>query len=464
MATEEREIQKLDLITLLEDFAKIAKGHILLGILLVSIGGALFGFREYRSYVPVYTASVSVSVKVANPQYSSVSTYNVATAEQMAKTFPYVLTSGVLQERVKGYLGISYMPSVSVKTTTSGSIITIQVSDRDPKRAWDVLNAVLVYYPEIAEYVVGPTKLVLLHESGVPANPSNSMNLKKAVLTGIICGAAIWTALVLIQAMLVNTVHNEKELKNLINIPCVGQIPHVRRSVKKGGALLYQPLRSHSFGEAMRMLRLRTEKAVTERAWNVLLISSAIPGEGKTTISANLAISMAHKGKRVLLIDCDLRNPSVGTTLDMKHAHSIGEYLEGTLEIDEVIAPAACDNLFVIAGSTTQRTKVKSLHKGRMEALIQDARKKYDMVILDTPPCSLLADASEFASMADCGLMVVRQEYAPREQILDGIQRLSDAKLPLIGCVMNHVQGSAARNTGYGYGYGKSYGYGEKKK
>ena len=121
MALEEKHEQKLDLVTLLGDCIKIARRYLLLCIVLVAIGGGFFAFRAVRSYVPKYTASASFSVRVADPLYGSVSSYNAATAEQMAKTFPYVLTSGVLQERVQNHLGIAYMPSVSVSTSTSGS-------------------------------------------------------------------------------------------------------------------------------------------------------------------------------------------------------------------------------------------------------------------------------------------------------------------------------------------------------
>ena len=255
MELEEKQEQKLDLVVLLGDFIKIARRHILLCLALVVIGGGLFVFRTHRAYVPQYTASASISVRVANPLYGSVAAYNAATAEQMAKTFPYVLTSGVLQERVMNKLGIDYMPNVSVSTTTSGSVISIQVTDRDPQRAWDVLNAVMVYYPEIAEYVVGSTHLVLLHESGVPTEPSNTLNLKKAALKGTIVGFALWAALMLVLAMLVNTVRSEKELKSLVNIPCVGQIPYIRRSARKGDSLLYHNVRTSDFSEAVRFLK-----------------------------------------------------------------------------------------------------------------------------------------------------------------------------------------------------------------
>lgn len=461
MAFEEKEEQKLDLVTLLGDFAKIARRHILLLLVLVTVCGAVLGVRAYRSYVPRYTASASVSVRVANPIYGSMATYNTATAEQMAKTFPYVLTSGVLQERVQNYLGISYMPAVSVTSSTSGSIISIQVTDRDPELAWEVLGAVMVYYPEIAEYVVGPTKLVLLHESGVPTEPVNALDIKGSVIKGVICGVGLWAVLILVLAMTVNTIHNEKELKRLVNTPCVGQIPHIRRGTRRGGSLLYPHIRSAAFGEAVRMLRLRVEKTMAEQERKVLLVSSAIPGEGKTTISANLALSLAHKGKRVLMIDCDLRNPSVAKTLALTGLPMIGEYLEGKQSMEMVICKTDYENLLVVAGGIGQSASMKSVRMSRLAEMIRSVRQQYDVVILDTPPCSLLADASEYAAMADCGLMVVRQEYASREQILDGIQRLSDANLPLIGCAMNHARGKSG---GYGYGYSRSHGYGEKKK
>ena len=467
MEFAEHEEQKLDLIALLGDFTKIARRYLLLLLALVIVGGAVFGIRAYRAYVPQYTASATVSVRVASPLYGGTSAYNTATAEQMAKTFPYVLTSGVLQERVKNYLGIAYMPSVKVTSSTSGSLIFIDVTDLDPERAWEVLKAVMIYYPEIAEYVVGPTKLVVLHESGVPTAPINVRNIKNPAIKGAILGAGLWAVMILVLALMVNTVHSEKELKAMINIPCVGQIPHIRRSDRKGNSLLYKSIQSASFSEAVRMLRVRVEKAMEEKEHKVLLISSAIPGEGKTTISSNIALSLAHKGKKVLIIDADLRNPSVAKTLGMNDLPMIGEYLEGKLAMDTVICKTEHKNLSVVAGGVGQSATIKSVRMSRLAELIRHAREQYDTVILDTPPCSLLADASEYADMADCGLMVVRQEYASREQILDGIQRLSDGNLPLLGCAMNHARGrSGGYGYGYGYGkgYGKSYGYGEKKK
>lgn len=146
MEFEDKEVQKLDLFILLDDFLKVAKRLWALAILLIALCSGVLTVRTYLSYSPVYTASATFTVKVANSLYGSISTYNAKTAEQMAKTFPYILTSGVLQDKVKEHLAIPYMSPVSVTASSGSSILTMKTTDQDPQRAYDVLHAVIEYY------------------------------------------------------------------------------------------------------------------------------------------------------------------------------------------------------------------------------------------------------------------------------------------------------------------------------
>lgn len=458
MEFEEREEQTLDLFVLLEDFFQEARRLLILGIVLILVGGAAMGLRAKISYYPSYQAYASFTVKVSNPVYAKVSTYNMKTAEQMAKTFPHILTSGVLGNRVKEELGISYMPAVSVSVMPNSNVITLSVRDSDPQRAYDVLNAVIEYYPEIAEFVVGSTVLALLDESGVPETPVNALNLKNSALKGAALGGVLWAAIVLVMAMTKSTVHNEDMLRKLLSFECFGQVPAVKVAAKDSCPMLHKGRKKPEFTEAIRSLRMRVERAMEAEDKKVLLISSAIPGEGKTTVSVNLATAIARRGKRVVIIDCDLRNPSVAKAMKLSAKVALPDYLKGKATVRDIICPTDTENLFVIPGGPGSSGGTELLTRERGTSLVQAARNLFDFVILDTPPCSMLADAGEVAVLADAGMMVVRQNYASRDQILDGVQRLSDADLPLIGWVFNHAERTLSY--GYGYGYGDGYGYG----
>lgn len=452
----EKNIARIDLGVLFSDFRRGAKRLLLPGILLVILFAAFFCWRTYRSYSPQYQATASFTVYVTNPLQAEVRTYNTATAEQMQKTFPYILTSGALSNKVMKELGISSIPKVTASVLSNTNIFSLAVTSSDPQLAYDVLNAVITYYPSVAEFVVGPTEMNLLDESGLPTTPINSRNYLSALKKGAFVGLVIWLGAVLLLSFARSTVHNEEELRRLVNLSCLGMLPMVK-SYQKGKT--YPGLTGlgdqFGFGESMRLLRLRVEKEMQKEGKKVLLVSSAIPGEGKTTVATNLALALAQKGSKTLLVDCDLRSPSVATVLGEKAAHGLSDYLKGTQPAKDLIRATKTENFFAVFGGKPVSNAAELLATKKIQSFIDAARNVFDYIILDTPPCSLLADAAEISDLADCALITIRQDHASKSQILEGIQLLSDDKLPLIGCVLNGVSHSAL---GKAYGY---YGYGE---
>lgn len=458
---EYSEYKKIDIAALLSGILNAAKRTWLAGLIMILICTAVSTANAYRKYTPIYEASASFTVKVINPLYAAANGYNAQTAEQMEKTFPYVLSSNALQERVKTYLDVSRIPPVTAEVISGTNVFTLRVRDTDPQSAYDVLSAVITCYPEVAEFVIGPTSMVLLDDSGVPTQPVNRFSVAVSAGMGAAIGAAVWIAVCGLLAFSRNTVHDEDELQQLLNTPCIGTLPSTKILGKmEKQPMLHQDHGKSGFSEAIRLLGMHAERELREQNKKVLLVSSAVPGEGKTTVSSNLAMALAASGHRVLLVDCDLRSPSVARAFQLENEAGLAEFLEGTISIKNVMKHTFLKNLYVIPGGKEPRSDPeKLLSDKRFSRLVTAAKGIFDCIIFDTSPCGLLADASEAAELAECAVMVVRQDYSQRHQILDGVRYLTDSKIPLIGSVLNGTRGNNAN----GYGYGYNYGYNNSK-
>ena len=465
--TNEVKIAGIDLRILLADGLRTMRRTAGLFAALAVVCTAVLCLRVHRAYRPMYCASATFTVYVADPLQSEIRSYNTATAEQMAKTFPYILTSGALNDRVMRELGIDAMPAVSASVLSTTNIFTLSVSSSDPQLAYDVLEAVIRYYPEVAEFVVGPTVMNLLDESGVPQEPYNRREYRPAIRRGVLISAAVWAAAAFVLASLRSSVHNEDELHEVLSLRTLGVLPAVRGRGKgrsacprfEGGAEV------SGFSESVRLLRMRTEKQMREQGMQVLLVSSATPGEGKTTVSINLACALAAKGRRVLLVDCDLRSPSIAAGFGLENGMGLVEYLKGEASYQNILRQWENGSLYLVTAGQPGSDASELLTRPACRSFLDASRKAFDYVILDTPPAALLADASELAVLADGALLTVRQNYASRAQIMEGAQILSDSHLPILGCVLNYAASRSPYGGYYGYGYG-GYGrpYGETKK
>ena len=461
---------KIDLIEIIRGVVRSALHMLIPGLLTVALLTGAMTFWTAHSYSPRYQASASFTVKVANPLYADQQYYNNAVAEQMAKTFPHILTSGVLSEQVKKDLSISSMPAVSAEAMGNTNIFTLKVTASDPQLAYDVLGSVTELYPNIAEFVVGPTELTFLSESGVPKSPTNHPNLLVGAVMGAFAGCALWAGAAFLYWATHRTVTTEEELGRIVNVPCLGRLPKVRgleRSSKKC-PILSEKNDKFGFNESVRLLRVRVEKEMSEDS-NVLMVTSTIPNEGKTTVSVNLAAALAQKGKKVLLLDCDLRNPSVGAIFGLDGQVGFTEYLQGKCTLREASRMIDNKNFCVIPGGAPTSNPEQLLAKLNARKFVEVAKNNFDYVILDTPPCALMADASEIGMMADRILLTVRQNFSCRQQILDGVQILGDCGKPIIGTVLNMTTPKSSKGGyysyyGYGYGYGSYGSYGSDKK
>lgn len=461
MEEKELNLPKIDLIFLLRVWLRYARKFWALALAAMLLCSLLLGVSGYRAYTPEYEARMSFTVRVANPLYAEINAYNNATASQLHATFPYILRSAILQQRVREYLGVGWIPNVNTTVLENSNIFTISVRHTDPEWAYQVLEAVVECYPQVAEYVVGATNMIILDDSGVPDQPLYDLELKDSLILGAAAGLMLWAAAMLLMALSRRTIHNEDELRRTMNYECLGIIPAtkvVNRS--KSCPLIHHDNGKFGFGESVLLLQMHVQKEMRQQGHKILMVSGATPGEGKTTIAVNLAIAFARKGHRVLLVDCDMYNPTVMKALGVENPKTMRMYQQETAKQSEVIQRSEIHHLYLLSADVD----IKDVgNKEMLQSLLKASRASFDYVIVDTPPCSLLVDAAELSDLADCALMVIRQDYASRAQILEGVRLLTDNGLPMLGCAINGVSGNLASHGyryGNGYGYGSSYGYG----
>lgn len=458
----DNEYPKIDLISLIRGLVKSTVNMLAPGVAIIVLMTALMLFRTWRGYYPRYQASASFTVQMKNPFYATQQYYNNSVAQQMAKTFPQILTSGLLSDKIMEDMGIASVPSITASAVGETNIFTLTVTAADPQQAYDVLQSAIANYPEVAEFVVGSTELSILDESGVPTAPVNSPAYMRNAVIGAFTGAVLWGCLAFVYWATHRTVADEEELGKLVNLPCIGKLPKVRLPKGTACPLINEGNDKFGFNESVRLLRIRVERALAKTGGKMLLVTSTLPNEGKTTVSVNLAVALAQKGKKVLLVDCDLRNPSVGRIFGISTEYGFSEFLKGQCELKKSYYQTNIENLRVVVGGTPVDNPGVLFSNRHAQLFVTAAKETFDYVILDTPPCAMMADAAEMSNWADANLITVRQDFAVRSQIMEAIQSLSDNGKPIIGTVMNMTTPQLGKGSyhGYGYGYGYSYGYG----
>ncbi|MDO5018415.1 MAG: CpsD/CapB family tyrosine-protein kinase [Lagierella massiliensis] len=211
--------------------------------------------------------------------------------------------------------------------------------------------------------------------------------------------------------------------------------------------------------EAIRTLRTNIAFSSTDNSLKSLVITSSNPSEGKSNISIRLARSMAHNGQKVLLIDCDLRNPSVGKYIGVDVGIGMTNLLVQDISVKEVmIKDEKSPYLDIILTGPVPPNPSELLGSEKMKRLVSEFENEYDIVILDSPPAGLLTDAQILSTMADGTILVVAQGESTREKIDMTIQNLRNVDANILGIVFNKVKIKGTKGYGYGYGYGYKHG------
>lgn len=460
MADQEKEKSQelglIDITEILSDYLRIFRRMWAWVLIFTILGAGLSYVRARLQYQPVYTASATFTVNIQREQQGvadtgSASFFNNSTAEQMAKTFPYILTSGVLKRKVAKDMDIAAVPGkIKATVAENTNLLTISVTDQDAGRAYATLKSVEKNYPTISEVIVGKANMEMLDETGIPAEPDNPKAFRKNAVKGAAAGlllVMIWTGILVVTR---RTVRKESDIHRWMNTRCLGTVPEVHEKRRSRSTtmrmILTDPKVEEKMQESFRIIRNKIEYNAQEYHMKTFLVTSALAGEGKSTVAVNLALSLAQAGQRVTLVDCDLRHPTDRQILGIEeNGVGLREVLEHKAKLKECLMKAEDIGLdpdmcmIFLPGGKTISDGSDLLGTELMGRIIEKLEEISDFVILDSAPAGLLTDAVVLAQYADGAAFVVRKDFARVDYIMDGMEHLAESNIQIIGGILNGV-------------------------
>lgn len=284
------------------------------------------------------------------------------------------------------------------------------------------------------------------HPEYMPSSPR--------VLLSLIFGAVLATLLGLVTAGLLEKVDNKvrvpEDVERVSGLVALSLIPEASSETDRLFIGVAQP--KHGFLESFRMLRNNIGFAAPDKHLRVLGVTSAAVSEGKSTVSVNLAIAMAMDGKKVLLVDTDLRRPTIHKWMDLPNDQGLTTVVRGLKTLQEAVQPTQFEGLWALPSGPLPPNPTEFLNSDTGQAVIRQASEFYDIVILDAPPSTGLSDIQVISTMVDGLFVVVTLDATSKPMLFGAMKMLRQAGAPLLGVVVNRVK----KSTG---GYYGSYGY-----
>lgn len=452
---------------------------------LIVLGGiicALLGvIAAAVTYVPYYTSKISYVINsTGSTTTTSMTTNEFMVAEYMANTYSYVIKSRDLIQRVQAETGLDEDLSqyISSQLVENSNIMEVKIKTDDAQKSYAIASAVNEYLPELSKTAVRTGSLDVLENPQLALEPDANNNLKKMGLIGALLGIVIVAAFYVVLYFIRRTVRTPDDLTSQIDIKHLGSVPHVdinlkknlitgqvKSTEKKEPMLITNKKTGFVFNETYKSVRTKIERFAKKHGSKTILVSSALENEGKTTVTVNIALALAQNGNRVILLDCDLRKPAAATVLGVKDKIKVPmiDVIEKRATLGSAIVKFENPEFDFIGGLNSVDNSSEVLSARGLADVLNALREKYDYIIIDTPPSQLFTDAVIMTEVADAAVLVVRQDSANIDDVINIAADFGQSKAELIGFVFNNVVASSILPSGYSKKYNYSYyGYGNK--
>jgi len=441
----------------------------------------------YKSSAMFYVNNNSVSVGDTS---FSLSSGDLVTSRNLVKSYIVILNTRESLNDVIDYAGVDRSYSevrgmISADAVNETEIFQVVVTSPDPQEAEKIANAIAYILPKRISSIIEGTSAKIVDAAVVPSSPS-SPSYTKNTLIGFAFGLLLMAGIIALREIFDVTITTEEDITQSCAQPVLAAVPDMA-APSKGGYYYYgygnnrQRRRSEKNGladhgkqptligndisfaaaEAYKLLRTKLQFSFAdENQCHVIGVSSALSGEGKSLSSVNLAFTLSQLNKRVILIDGDMRRPSLADKLPIEKSPGLSDYLTGQSHLDTLIQKCGisgdAEAFDTVASGRNPPNPVELLSSARMVRLLGRLKEHYDYVILDLPPVGEVTDALAVAKLTDGMLLVVRQNYCNRVALKETAQQFEFIESRILGVVYNCAD---EHSTGYGkkYKYGKRY-------
>ena len=432
-------------------------------VLLFSLLGAGIAATASFTATPLYQAGSSVyfSLPFGNTandlSQGSNYTQNQMLSYATLATMPAVLDP-VISQLSLDTTSARLASAINATASNETVIIDIEVTDTSPQEAADIANAVASELGTVVKSLApkGTTGQASIEARTVataspPASPS-SPNIKRNIAIGLFAGFFAGVLLAILRELLDNTIRTAPMLRSQSDSAVLGVIPF-DKSAKSSPLIAGGQARSIS-AEAFRQLRTNLQFLDIENPARVVVVTSSAAGEGKSTTAVNLAVSFSESGRRVLLIEGDLRRPRVSDYLGLERAVGLTNVLAGQMSIGDALQTWG-EGLTVLPSGSIPPNPSELLGGSVMNDLLSRLKAMFDMIIIDTPPLLPVTDAAVAAKLADGVVVIVRAGKTTKAQLHTSLRNLEDVDARVFGTVLNMVPTKGADSYAhYGYGYG----------
>lgn len=404
---------------------------------------------ECSVYKPEYTSTATVVVNAKGSSTNTAAMYNVSS--EMAEVFSKVFSEPAMKKAAAEHLDLKKFDGrVAASVLTDTNFINISVVSDSPRKSYELLNAILHVYPSISEEVFENSVITILKHPSMPSSPS-SVGLQHSKIKTLLVIAFLSIGAIVAFSVFRDTVKNEREFNNKIKGKLLGCIPHEIKansikdlfSKKKKGLLIDgNAFISTKFVESFNRIVAKIEHCKLRDGSKVFAVTSFAENEGKSTVSSNLALSLARKGNRVLLMDMDGKKPALYKLFGCSYIENaeLGSLFNGEISSsDYKIRRYKKTNLYLALNTRAYANSYKWIETGMAKKTIKALKGMVDYIIIDTAPISVDSSVSEIIKLADKSILVVKTDTIETSTINDAILTITDAKDNLAGCILNQI-------------------------